>query len=266
MLIDWFTVAAQVVNFLILIFLLKHFLYGPIIRAMDRRQEMVVSRLQEADEKRQEAEGEKERLATQQRDLEQRQEVLLAGARQEAEELRRQLTDQAREEGAHLQERWRASLHRERESFFKELQRRAGLQVVAVAGKALADLADADLEQRMIDSTLGRLEKLEEEPRSRLQESTRPAAGLVVRSAFAIPAKDRRRLTKKLHEVLGAKPEVRYETAPELLCGIEIDSHGCVVGWNLGEYLRELEEDLGRTLEKEISRGETARQGKNESD
>jgi F-type H+-transporting ATPase subunit b len=261
MLIDWFTVAAQIVNFLILIFLLKHFLYGPIIRAMDRRQEMVVSRLQEADEKWQEAEGEKERLAAQQRELKHQREELLAEARQEAEELRKQLTTQAREEVARLQERWQASLQSEQESFLKELQRRAGLQVYAVAGKALAELADADLEQRMVDSALGRLEKLEGEPRDRLQESARNATALVVRSAFAIPDKDRQRLTKRLHEVLVAKPEVRYETAPELLCGIEIDAHGCMIGWNLGEYLRELEEDLGRALEEGISHGETKRNG-----
>ena len=35
---DWFTVIAQIINFLILVALLKRFLYGPIIRAMERRE------------------------------------------------------------------------------------------------------------------------------------------------------------------------------------------------------------------------------------
>ena len=35
MLIDWFTVAAQVVNFLVLMWLLKRFLYKPIVYAID---------------------------------------------------------------------------------------------------------------------------------------------------------------------------------------------------------------------------------------
>ena len=38
MLIDWFTVAAQAINFLILVLLLRRFLYGPIVKAMDDRE------------------------------------------------------------------------------------------------------------------------------------------------------------------------------------------------------------------------------------
>ena len=45
MLINWFTVAAQVVNFLILAVLLKRFLYGPIVRAMAAREERIASEM-----------------------------------------------------------------------------------------------------------------------------------------------------------------------------------------------------------------------------
>ena len=52
MLIDWFTVVAQIVNFLILVALLKHFLYGPLVRAIDAREERIAARLAEAERKR----------------------------------------------------------------------------------------------------------------------------------------------------------------------------------------------------------------------
>ena len=42
--IDWITVAAQIVNFLILVWLLQHFLYGPITRAMQRREQRIAER------------------------------------------------------------------------------------------------------------------------------------------------------------------------------------------------------------------------------
>ena len=51
MLIDWFTVCAQIVNFLVLVALLKHFLYGPILRAMDAREQTIAGRLAEAQQK-----------------------------------------------------------------------------------------------------------------------------------------------------------------------------------------------------------------------
>ena len=58
MLINWFTVAAQIVNFLILAVLLKRFLYGPIVRAMAAREERIASEMAAAAQKRREAEQE----------------------------------------------------------------------------------------------------------------------------------------------------------------------------------------------------------------
>jgi F-type H+-transporting ATPase subunit b len=55
MLIDWFTVSAQVVNFLILVWLLKRFLYRPILNAIDAREKRIATELADADAKRAEA-------------------------------------------------------------------------------------------------------------------------------------------------------------------------------------------------------------------
>ena len=59
MLIDWFTVGAQIVNFLILVWLLKHFLYKPILNAIDAREKRIAAELADADTKK--ADAEKER-------------------------------------------------------------------------------------------------------------------------------------------------------------------------------------------------------------
>ena len=59
--IDWFTVSAQIINFLILVFLLKRFLYGPVIRAMDKREEAIAGRLKDAGQKQEEAQKEIDR-------------------------------------------------------------------------------------------------------------------------------------------------------------------------------------------------------------
>jgi len=52
MLIDWFTVGAQALNFLILVWLMKHFLYKPILHAIDEREKRVAAELADADKKR----------------------------------------------------------------------------------------------------------------------------------------------------------------------------------------------------------------------
>jgi len=52
MLIDWFTVGAQALNFLILVWLLKHFLYQPILNAIDAREKLIAKELADADAKK----------------------------------------------------------------------------------------------------------------------------------------------------------------------------------------------------------------------
>ena len=49
MLIDWFTVGAQALNFLILVWLMKRFLYKPILRAIDEREKRIASELADAE-------------------------------------------------------------------------------------------------------------------------------------------------------------------------------------------------------------------------
>ena len=99
MLIDWFTVIAQIVNFLILVGLLKYFLYGRILRAMDQREDRIASRLTEAEQREQEAEDERRHYQARQKDLEEKQSDILAEAREKAEAERKRLLDEARARG-----------------------------------------------------------------------------------------------------------------------------------------------------------------------
>ena len=82
MLINWFTVAAQIVNFLILAVLLKRFLYGPIVRAMAAREERIASEMAVAAQKRREAEQEEAAITQKMQEIQaQRQEMLAQAER-----------------------------------------------------------------------------------------------------------------------------------------------------------------------------------------
>ena len=58
--IDWFTVVAQAINFLILVWLLKRFLYKPILHAIDEREKGIAAQLAQAEAKK----AERKRSAT----------------------------------------------------------------------------------------------------------------------------------------------------------------------------------------------------------
>lgn len=60
MLIDWFTVGAQTLNFLILVWLMKRFLYQPVLDAIDAREQRIAQELADAAQKQAQAQQERE--------------------------------------------------------------------------------------------------------------------------------------------------------------------------------------------------------------
>jgi ATP synthase F0 subunit b len=139
------TVIAQIINFLILVALLKRFLYGPIIKAMLRREEEIAERLDEAANKKRAADEEGMRYRAMVQELADTREKMLAQAREEAEVLRRDLKQKAREETDKSQAQWHESFRQQREAFAQGLRLHACKQVFAVVRRALTDLADTDL-------------------------------------------------------------------------------------------------------------------------
>jgi len=252
MLIDWFTVVAQVVNFLILILLLRLFLYGPIVRAMDKREEKIAARLQEGEEKAEQAEEEAERYRRERRDLEQRREDLLSEAKQEADERRRRLLEEAREEIEATRKQWRESVEREHESFLRDLRRRIAGETYAIARKALEDLADASLEAQMVDRFVAQLRESDSSELARLAEAADESDGvLTLRCRFEIDEEMRDLVAEAVRDQIGDGFELQFETVPDLISGIELRANGLKVAWSLDEYLDRLEESIGEALEQE---------------
>ncbi len=252
MLIDWFTVFAQIINFLILIWLLRKFLYGPVIAAMDRREEKVASRFKEAGDMRDKAVKEIELYRQKSQELANKKEEMLSEVMEEAERLRKELTGKAREEAGELRNRWRDAIKEEKDSFLKELKKRAGKQVYAIARRVLADLSDSDLEQRISSVFIKQIEGLDKVKRKKLADAVgQSGCTIIVSSSFELAVNLKRQITRTVHDQLQNNIDVNYETSPHIICGIELKVSGYVLGWNLGDYLKNLEEELSRALEKE---------------
>ena len=96
MLIDWFTVGAQVLNFIILVWLLKRYLYKPILDAVDAREKRIAAELSDADAKRAEAKKERDEFHQKNETFDQQRAALLSKATQEAGAERQRLLDEAR--------------------------------------------------------------------------------------------------------------------------------------------------------------------------
>jgi len=254
-LINWFTVIAQIVNFLILVVLLKYLLYNRIIKAMDEREGKIQLHLKEAEEKEQAAEQEAQSLREKNRDFDEKREYMLAQAKKEADARRKELIQEARQAATNLRLVWQEAVRREKESFVLNLRKMAATQAYSITRKAFEDLADAEPEERMVDVFLARIQKIKKKERDALVASIKEAGNeVVIQSAFEITSKMRKKVTQALHRHLSGEIAPRYETTPDLIMGIELKTRGRKIAWNLRHYLDTMEENALRTLEQEAER------------
>ena len=249
MLIDWFTVGAQALNFIILVWLLRRFLYKPILNAVDAREKLIARELADAEGKKAEAQKERDAFEHKNEEFDRQRAGLLSKATSEAKAERQRLLDDARKAADALSAIRQRALRDDAGNLNRALRLRTEQEVLAIARKALTDLANASLEERMTAVFVDRLHALAPEAKAGLAASLKAASPpALVRSAFDLPAAQRAFLQKALTEAFSADIQLRFETAPNLVSGIELTANGQKLAWSIADYLSSLEKGVGELL------------------
>lgn len=262
MLIDWFTVLAQVINFLILVWLLKRFLYKPILNAIDEREKRIAKELADADAKKTEAKTERDEFQHKNEVFDQQRAALLSKATDEAKAERKRLLDEARQVADALSTKRQETLRNDAHNLNQAISRRTQQEVFAIARKALTDLAGTSLEERLADVFIQRLRAMDSQAKAGLAEALQAASDpALVRSAYELATEQRAMIQNALNEAFSADIHVRFETAPELISGIELTTNGHKVAWSIADYLVSLKKSVDELL-KENDKAEAQAQAK----
>jgi len=250
MLIDWFTVGAQIVNFLVLVWLLRRFLYRPILKAIDVREKRIADQLADAAKKRVEAEQERDALHQRNQSFDEQRAALLGKASNEAKAEGARLLDQVRKAGDELRAKQASAVQGERVKLGQEIARLACEEVLAIARKALADLASASLEERIGEVFMRRLQDLDAKARAALGSALKSSSGpALLRSSFDLPAASRAAIQNALNQVFSAPIRLQFEVAADGLCGVELNAGGQKLAWNMADYLLGLQRKVGALLD-----------------
>jgi len=251
MLIDWFTVGAQVVNFLILVWLLKRFLYKPILHAIDAREKRIAGELADAAAKQTEAKKERDEFRRKNEEFDRQRAGLLTQAMDKAKAERQRLLDEARQAANALSAKRQETLRDEARHLNQAISRRTQQEVFAITRQALTDLAGASLEERMGPVFIRRLREMDSKAKAGLAEALQTASDpALVRSAFDLTAEQRVAIQQALNETFSSAIRVRFEVVPGLIGGIELTTNGHKVAWSIAEYLVSLEKGVMELLKK----------------
>ena len=71
-----------------------------------------------------------------------------------------------------------------------------------------------------------------------------------MRSAFDLPAKQRAAIQNAVNTALSADIRLRFETAPDVVCGIELSTDGRKVAWSITDYLASLAKGVDELLKE----------------
>ncbi|MFP4431614.1 MAG: F0F1 ATP synthase subunit delta [Spirochaetota bacterium] len=237
---DWFTFGASLFNFILLLVLLRVFVFKRVVRAMETREKRLARQWDEAQEAQTEAQEEKERYRQQLDEIEQQRRQTLDEARRVAEEEREKELRKLREEMTEKRRAWEESLEAEHSRFVAEVRTRLGRATVDTVRATLEELADASLEEKMIDRFLKGYDGEVDAEGEKIQ----------VYTGHPLPEESRRRLEDRLGEMHPKASGINVAVDEDLLCGVEIRFSDKRIGFSLTHHFDNVEERLGDILKE----------------
>lgn len=234
--LNWSTFILEIINFLVLVWILKRFLYKPVLEIIARRQASIDKTLADAKQLHDDAES-----------LQQQYEGRLADWDQERKQAREKLAEELHADRARKLEELKAALEQERERAAVAEQRRlsdaqlemedtALAQGAQLATQLLAQAAGPEVESRLVQLAIDELSKLTKEKLAALRSSYgQISEGITVSSAYPMPDDQRHQLQKVLNNVVGKDTPLKFEQDSKLLAGVRIN----IGAWQLAANLRD---------------------------
>ena len=251
--IDWFTVIAQTVNFAILLWLLKRFLYQPIVDGLDAREAKIAGILQDADKNKTQAHKLQSEYAQKLASIEKKRSEMLANANEEANVERQKLVELAQVAADDMLRKRLAALQHDLHNLKHDIMLKSVAEVYALCRKILAELADSDLEVLLFNKLLQRLQTLDKKQSNELQQAlSRTDNSVEVRSVFELSKVQQDSLQQCLQQIMQAESQasikLNFSLLPKLISGIELSVSGWKIPWSMHNYLAELQQHLDELL------------------
>lgn len=250
--IDWFTVVAQALNFLVLMWLLKRFLYNPILNAISTREKLISDQLAHA--KAIEAEAQKEQVNFKKKNeaFDKQRAGLLRDAKKAAETERDRLLSQAKEEVDILRNKRKEALVQELNDLKESTARKIQSEVFFTTKKVLHDLVDESLEDRMIAIFITHLRVLSAEDLTMLGVDDHASQPVHISSAFVLSEANKTTIKKAVKETLNTDTLI-FKIVPALLSGIELSVAGHKLAWSISDYMSHMKDSIITASKNEAS-------------
>lgn len=244
--LDWSTLALQLINFAILMWLLQRFLYRPVLRVIDARRQASDARYAEAQRVADTARQQLAEVETQRAGVAADRAAALTDAREQARQLVDARRAEAERDAKALLDETRQTLARERESLLAEARRTALDLAAEMARRVLAEIPESLRIEGWLERIDGHLKSLPPAERAELGGELAAGASLRVVSAWPVPTAAQARWRARLQETLAPDFAIAFETNAALIGGAELCFPHATLGFSLAGAVSALQEEAGR--------------------
>ena len=244
MTIDWTTVLFQVINFIVLVFLLRKFLYGPIVSIMEKREQEILERETHAKQQSLKAKQTEEDYQNRIDTFEREKENHVQQMHHEVQQKKQKLLLKSKEEISLLQKQWKNEVQHEAKHYMVELRDQISKHACNLAKKALSDLADASLESLVLDVFIKKLNALNDQESVKMKQSLEQENRGHLKSTFKLSTKQQEAVEKTLHQLTNVPITLSYSQDHTLGCGYVLELKGYRMSWNTKHYLDDIEKDI----------------------
>jgi len=249
--INWSTLLLQILNFVVMVFILARFFFKPVARALDERSKRVTGALDEAEKREREA---KEMRTEYERKLAEAQEQVVIMQQRAQEELartKRQFLDETRKEIKEMRDKAASEIEEARQQAIYQHRRELGRLVMTLSARLMREAGGDSFQQASIEQFIERLSVLPvDEYRHALEASDAEVLHVQLVSASDLDADSMSRIERQIKEMVRKPTEMIYKVDPSLVAGATVRFGDIVVDGSLAGQLQGLNEryvsDLGQ--------------------
>jgi len=231
------------------VWLLKKFLYKPVLDAIDEREKKIVARLEDAKSKNEAAKKEQDEFAEKNKQFDAQKKELMDKAIADTKLQKDKLLEDAGKEVDALHAKQQKAIVDMQQNLKKIIAQQTQKEVFGISRKTLKDLAGVDLEEQAAKLFISRLQQLKDQKKQQFIDAFKSVAKpILIQSAFELQEKQQTEIKKVVDEILGAQTEIEFKAAPEIIGGIELNANGYKLSWSISAYLDLLQNSLSNTL------------------
>lgn len=237
--LNWSTFLLEIFNFLVLVWILKRFLYQPVLDVITRRRTAIENQLAEAKQVHADSDTLKEQYEHRLTDWEQERQQAMDKLSHELEETRLHQLEKLKAELVQVEEKTRVARSRQDKQLMREIEQRALQQGAEFASRLLAEAAGPELENRLFDLLLDGLTALPADQINVLcNKWGESPERILVFSAYPLAENKQHQLEETLSRVTGLSCSVFFEQDAKLLAGLNITIGAWVLQLNVRDELQ----------------------------